>query len=83
MKKITNKQTLQKRTLALGRETIRHLSGARLDGVVGGILTATSACTFNCTVTCHTHCGDCGITRTIQCDSNGIACTSNCTIGNA
>ena len=81
MKKIANKHAFQRRTLALGRETIRHLAGEQLALAAGGIPTDTGP-TFGCTQTCNTRCA-CPITRTIQCDSNGIACTSNCTLSNA
>ena len=86
MKKIANKHAFQKRTLALGRETIRHLAGDQLSRAVGAIPTDTGGtflCTQNCTQTCYTYCNGCGITRTDLCDSAGIACTATCTSYNA
>jgi len=77
MKKIANKRAMQKRTLALSRETIRHLTEDQLSRAAGGI---SVTFTTNCTVTCQSDCGPCPITRTDLCTSNGIACTSNCTL---
>jgi hypothetical protein len=85
MKKIANKHAFQKRTLELGRETIRHLAGDQLARAAGGIPTDTGSfgCTNNCTNTCYTYCNGCGITRTDQCPSGSFGCTVGCTIYNA
>lgn len=86
MKKIANKHAFQKRTLTLGRETIRQLSGDELNRAAGAIPTDTGGsflCTQNCTQTCNTYCNGCGITRTDQCPSGSFGCTVGCTIYNA